>query len=85
MLSNEEKYIFTSELSMALTNGLQIEEGLKMLAGFDLNVSKVASQVLGFMENQISFIEALKKTNEFDATMLQMVMVSENIGNLDVG
>lgn len=83
MLSNEEKYIFTSELSMALTNGLQIEEGLKMLAGFDLNVSKVASQVLGFMENQISFIEALKKTNEFDATMLQMVMVSENIGNLD--
>ena len=84
MLSNEEKYIFTSELSMALTNGLQIEEGLKMLAGFDSNVSQVAKQVLDFMENQITFIDALKKTDEFDATMLQMVMVSENIGNLDV-
>ena len=35
MLSNKEKFIFTSELALAISNGLQIEEGLKMLAGFD--------------------------------------------------
>ena len=30
MLSNKEKFIFTSELALAISNGLQIEEGLKM-------------------------------------------------------
>lgn len=39
MLSNNEKYIFTSELALAVSNGLQVEDGLKMLAGFDANVS----------------------------------------------
>ncbi len=29
MLSNKEKFIFTSELALAISNGLQIEEGLK--------------------------------------------------------
>ena len=35
MLSNNEKYIFTSELALAISNGLQVEDGLKMLVGFD--------------------------------------------------
>ena len=30
----KEKFIFTSELALAISNGLQIEEGLKMLVGF---------------------------------------------------
>lgn len=42
MLSNKEKSIFTSELALAISNGLQIEEGLKMLAGFDAGVSHCA-------------------------------------------
>lgn len=39
MLSNNEKYIFTSELALAISNGLQVEDGLKMLVGFDADTS----------------------------------------------
>lgn len=84
MLTNEEKYIFTSELALAISNGLQIEEGLKMLAGFDTRVSQIAKNILDNMHEDVSFIEALKNTNEFDEYMIQMVMVGQNIGNLDV-
>ena len=45
MLSNKEKFIFTSELALAISNGLQIEEGLKMLAGFDAGVSRCAKKL----------------------------------------
>ena len=84
MLTNEEKYIFTSELALAISNGLQIDEGLKMLAGFDTRVSQVAKIILDTMHKDVSFIEALKNTNEFDEYMIQMVIVGQNIGNLDV-
>lgn len=84
MLSNEEKYIFTSELAMVLSNGLQIEEGLKMLVGFDTGVSKSAHTVLDFMQQSIPFTEALVKCGDFDEYMIQMVQVGQNLGNLDV-
>lgn len=84
MLTNEEKYIFTSELALAISNGLQIDEGLKMLAGFDTRVSQVAKRILDIMQNDVSFIEALKNTSEFDEYMIQMVIVGQNIGNIDV-
>lgn len=48
MLSNKEKFIFTSELALAISNGLQIEEGLKMLAGFDVGVSHCAKKNDGY-------------------------------------
>lgn len=48
MLSNKEKFIFTSELALAISNGLQIEEGLKMLAGFDAGVSRCAQKTDGY-------------------------------------
>lgn len=38
----QRKIYFTSELALAISNGLQIEEGLKMLAGFDAGVSHCA-------------------------------------------
>lgn len=49
MLSNKEKFIFTSELALAISNGLQIEEGLKMLAGFDAGVSHCAKKLMDIM------------------------------------
>lgn len=50
MLSNNEKYIFTSELALAVSNGLQVEDGLKMLAGFDANVSICAKKLEDMMK-----------------------------------
>lgn len=49
MLSNKEKFIFTSELALAISNGLQIEEGLKMLTGFDANISRCTKKLIDIM------------------------------------
>ena len=84
MLTNNEKYIFTSELALAISNGLQIDEGLKMLAGFDTGVSRCAKQLVDMMQSGISFTDALAKSNEFDEYMIQMIVVGQNIGNLDI-
>ncbi len=84
MLTNEEKYIFTSELALAISNGLQIDEGLKMLAGFDAGVSQCAKTIVDFMQDGTPFSDALTKSKEFDDYMIQMVIVGQNIGNLDV-
>lgn len=84
MLSNKEKIIFTSELALAISNGLQIEEGLKMLAGFDAGVSRCAKKLMDIMQDGTSFVDALKQSNDFDEYMIQMVVVGQSIGNLDV-
>ena len=84
MLTNEEKYIFTSELAFTLRNGLSIEEGLKMLIGNDQHISKCSKLILNDIEKGITFYEALKNLNEFDDYMIQMVYVGLSIGNLDV-
>lgn len=84
MLSNKEKFIFTSELALAISNGLQIEEGLKMLAGFDARVSRCAKKLMDIMQDGTSFVDALKQSNDFDEYMIQMVVVGQSIGNLDV-
>lgn len=84
MLSNKEKFIFTSELALAISNGLQIEEGLKMLAGFDAGVSRCAKKLMDIMQDGNFFVDALKQSNDFDEYMIQMVVVGQSIGNLDV-
>ena len=84
MLSNNEKYIFTSELALAVSNGLQVEDGLKMLAGFGANVSLCAKKLEDMMKKGSSFTDALKESKEFDEYMIQMVVVGQSIGNLDV-
>ena len=84
MLSNKEKFIFTSELALAISNGLQIEEGLKMLVGFDAGVSRCAKKLMDIMQDGTSFVDALKQSNNFDEYMIQMVVVGQSIGNLDV-
>ena len=84
MLSNKEKFIFTSELALAISNGLQIEEGLKMLAGFDAGVSHCAKKLMDIMQDGTSFVDALKQSNDFDEYMIQMVVIGQSIGNLDV-
>ena len=60
MLSNNEKYIFTSELALAISNGLQVEDGLKMLVGFDADVSMCAKKLEDIMKQGYSFTDALK-------------------------
>lgn len=84
MLTNEEKYIFTSELAFTLKNGLSVDEGLKMLVGQDNHISKYSKLILNDMEKGISFYDALKNSNELDEYMIQMVQVGLSIGNLDV-
>ena len=84
MLSNNEKYIFTSELALAISNGLQVEDGLKMLVGFDADVSMCAKKLEDIMKQGYSFTDALKESKEFDEYMIQMVVVGQSIGNLDV-
>ena len=59
MLSNNEKYIFTSELALAISNGLQVEDGLKMLVGFDADVSICAKKLEDIMKQGYSFTDAL--------------------------
>ncbi len=83
MLTNEEKYIFTSELAFTLKNGLSVDEGLKMLVGQDNHISKCSKLILNDMEKGISFYDALKNSSEFDEYMIQMVQVGLSIGNLD--
>ena len=65
MLSNNEKYIFTSELALAISNGLQVEDGLKMLVGFDADVSMCAKKLEDIMKQGYSFTDALKESKEF--------------------
>lgn len=84
MLSNKEKFIFTSELALAISNGLQIEEGLKMLTGFDANISRCAKKLIDIMQEGDSFVGALQKSKEFDDYMIQMILIGQSIGNLDV-
>ena len=84
MLSNNEIYIFTSELALAISNGLQVEDGLKMLVGFDADVSICAKKLEDIMKQGYSFTDALKESKEFDEYMIQMVVVGQSIGNLDV-
>lgn len=61
MLSNNEKYIFTSELALAVSNGLQVEDGLKMLAGFDANVSICAKKIRRYDEEGFFFYRCIKR------------------------
>ena len=84
MLSNNDKYIFTNELALAVSNGLQVEEGLKMLTGFDANISRCAKKLIDIMQDGDSFVGALQKSKEFDDYMIQMILIGQSIGNLDV-
>lgn len=61
MLSNNEKYIFTSELALAISNGLQVEEGLKMLVGFDADVSICAKKIRRDNEARLFFYGCIKR------------------------
>lgn len=60
MLSNNEKYIFTSELALAISNGLQVEDGLKMLVGFDADVSMCA-KIRRYNEARLFFYRCIKR------------------------
>ena len=55
-----------------------------MLAGFDAGVSHCAKKMMDIMQNGTSFVDALKQSNDFDEYMIQMVVVGQSIGNLDV-
>lgn len=61
MLSNNEKYIFTSELALAISNGLQVEDGLKMLVGFDADVSMCAKKIRRYNEARLFFYRCIKR------------------------
>ena len=60
MLSNKEKLIFTSELALAISNGIQIEEGLKMLAGFDAGSKSLHKKTDGYHAGRYFFCGCTK-------------------------
>ena len=61
MLSNKEKFIFTSELALAISNGLQIEEGLKM----------AGTKVLMKAGRKIPYVKQVIKEQNLNLTMVE--------------
>ena len=80
MLSNNEKYIFTSELALAISNGLQVEDGLKMLVGFDADVSICAKKLEDIMKQGYSFTDAFARLSPSSIRFFTCKILSFNTG-----
>lgn len=82
---NEEAFEFCTQMSMILSSGLSIQEGLEIIAADSDNAhmkdvcKKLRDNVLAYG----SFYQAVKYENYFDSYMIHMIEIGEVSGHLD--
>ncbi len=84
-LTNKEKAIFASELETVLSSGMNVLEGLELIAENQSGrIADAAKFIKGKIDYNISLTGALKDCDLFDNYFRVMVEVGELNGKLDV-
>ena len=84
-LTMSEKYMFCNQMAMILESGFSLNQGVTMVYEEmdDKNIKGVLQEVAKYLEEQVSFSEAIDLTKAFDDYMVNLVKVGETSGNLD--
>ena len=84
-LTMSEKYMFCNQMAMILESGLSLNQGVTMVYEEmdDKNIKGVLQEVAKYLDEQVSFSEAIDLTKAFDDYMVNLVKVGETSGNLD--
>lgn len=84
-LTMSEKYMFCNQMAMILESGFSLNQGVTMVYEEmdDKNIKGVLQEVAKYLDEQVSFSEAINLTKVFDDYMVNLVKVGETSGNLD--
>lgn len=84
-LTMSEKYMFCNQMAMILESGFSLNQGVTMVYEEmdDKNIKGVLQEVAKYLDEQVSFSEAIDLTKAFDDHMVNLVKVGETSGNLD--
>lgn len=84
-LTMSEKYMFCNQMAMILESGFSLNQGVTMVYEEmdDKNIKGVLQEVAKYLDEQVSFSEAIDLTKAFDDYMINLVKVGETSGNLD--
>lgn len=84
-LTMSEKYMFCNQMAMILESGFSLNQGVTMVYEEmdDKNIKGVLQEVAKYLDEQVSFSEAIDLTKAFDDYMVNLVKVGETSGNLD--
>lgn len=84
-LTMSEKYMFCNQMAMILESGFSHNQGVTMVYEEmdDKNIKGVLQEVAKYLDEQVSFSEAIDLTKAFDDYMVNLVKVGETSGNLD--
>ena len=84
-LTMSEKYMFCNQMAMILESGFSLNQGVTMVYEEmdDKNIKGVLQEVAKYLDEQVSFSEAIDLTIAFDDYMVNLVKVGETSGNLD--
>ena len=84
-LTMSEKYMFCNQMAMILESGFSLNQGVTMVYEVmdDKNIKGVLQEVAKYLDEQVSFSEAIDLTKAFDDYMVNLVKVGETSGNLD--
>lgn len=84
-LTMSEKYMFCNQMAMILESGFSLNQGVTMVCEEmdDKNIKGVLQEVAKYLDEQVSFSEAIDLTKAFDDYMVNLVKVGETSGNLD--
>lgn len=85
VLGNLEIAAFCDQLSMIISAGIPLYEGISILQEDtpDEETKKVLTTISSFLEQGASFHDALKETHVFPKYVLDMIEVGETSGKLD--
>ena len=84
-LTMSEKYMFCNQIALILESGFSLNQGVTMVYEEmdDKNIKGVLQEVAKYLDEQVSFSEAIDLTKAFDDYMVNLVKVGETSGNLD--
>ena len=84
-LTMSEKYMFCNQMAMILESGFSLNQGVTMVYEEmdDKKIKGVLQEVAKYLDEQVSFSEAIDLTKAFDDYMVNLVKVGETSGNLD--
>ena len=84
-LTMSEKYMFCNQMAMILESGFSLNQGVTMVYEEmdDKNIKGVLQEVAKYLDEQVSFSEAIDLTKAFDDYMVNLVKMGETSGNLD--
>ena len=84
-LTMSEKYMFCNQMAMILESGFSLNQGVTMVYEEmdDKNIKGVLQEVAKYLDEQVSFSEAIDLTKAFDDYIVNLVKVGETSGNLD--